>query len=119
MTNACFVGKKVNGTVGMIAAGLGAVLPAYILMSIATVLYQLVPQDGIILSILGAIRATSAAFLITAAYSIARYNLNNVVNIGIALVCFILTINLVSAPMLIVLAIVFGIILTYGRQVKK
>lgn len=120
LTNACFVGKKVNGTVGMIAAGLGAVLPAYILMSIATVLYQLVPQDGIILSILGAIRATSAAFLITAAYSIARYNLNNVVNIGIALVCFILTIfNLVSAPMLIVLAIVFGIILTYGRQVKK
>ena len=104
----------------MIAAGLGAVLPAYILMSIATVLYQLVPQDGIILSILGAIRATSAAFLITAAYSIARYNLNNVVNIGISLVCFILTIfNLVSAPMLIVLAIVFGIILTYGRQVKK
>ncbi len=36
LTNACFVGEKVNGKSGMLAAGLGAILPAFVLMLAAT-----------------------------------------------------------------------------------
>lgn len=112
LTNACFVGKKINGTRGMLVAGLGAVLPAYVLMSLATLLYQLIPQDGLVLSMLSAIRATSAAFLFVAAYSIARYSLTSRTTRWLALFCFVFTVlQLLSAPMLIFLAALAGVAL--------
>lgn len=120
LTNACFVGKKINGTNGMIFAGVGAILPAYILMSIATLLYQLVPQHGPILSALAAIRATSASFLFAAAYTVAKYNLKAKVNIIIALSCFVCTVlNLIGAPILILLSALIGILIIYTRKDKK
>lgn len=120
LTNACFVGKKINGTRGMIFAGVGAVLPAYILMSIATLLYQMLPQQGPMLSALVAVRATSASFLFAAAYTIARYNLKAKVNIIIALICFVCTaLNLIGAPILIVLSALIGVLIVFARKDKK
>ena len=120
LTNACFVGKKINGTTGMIFAGVGAILPAYVLMSIATLLYQLLPQQGPMLSALVAIRATSASFLFAAAYTIAKYNLKSKINIIIALFCFGCTVlNLIGAPILIVLSILLGVLIGYTRKGKK
>ena len=72
LTNACFVGKKINGTNGMIFAGIGAILPAYILMSLATLLYQMLPQQGPVLSPLTAVRATSASFLFPPQFTLNR-----------------------------------------------
>lgn len=120
LTNACFVGKKINGTPGMLAAGFGAILPAFVLMSVATGLYQSLPQQGVILSILAAIRAASAAFLFSAAYSLARYNLRDVTTILLAVGCFLLTLfNLVSAPLLIIAAGVVGILTTLFKTGAK
>ncbi|WP_127849965.1 chromate transporter [Lacticaseibacillus hulanensis] len=117
LTNACFIGKKVNGRSGMIFAGLGAVLPAFVLMSLATTAYQLVPKEGIALSILGAIRAASAAFLFSAAYSLARYNLSDKLSVLLALGCFLLTVlSVASAPTLIIGAAVVGITSTFVKR---
>lgn len=120
LTNACFVGKKINGAIGMIFAGIGAILPAYVLMSIATLLYQLMPQQGPMLSALVAIRATSASFLFAAAYTIAKYNLKDGINIIIALFCFACTVlNLIGAPILIVLSALLGVLIVYAGKDKK
>ncbi|ERL65115.1 chromate transporter [Schleiferilactobacillus shenzhenensis] len=117
LTNACFLGKKINGTKGMIAAGIGAILPAFVLMLAATIAYQLIPQKGVIISIMAAIRAASAAFLFSAAYSLARYNLRDAASILLALACFLLTVfNLASAPTLIVAAAVVGILLSVTKR---
>lgn len=120
LTNACFVGKKINGTSGMLLAGAGAILPAYVLMSIATLLYQLLPRQGPILSALAAVRATSASFLFAAAYTIAKYNLKAKANIIIALFCFICTVlHLIGAPILIILSALIGILIVYTGKDKK
>lgn len=120
LTNACFVGKKINGASGMIFAGIGAVLPAYALMSIAAMLYQLLPQQGPMFSALVAIRATSASFLFAAAYTIAKFNLKSRVNICIASSCFICTVlNLIEAPILIVLSALLGVFILHKRKDKK
>ena len=104
----------------MIFAGIGAILPAYILMSIATLLYQMLPQQGAVLSALTAVRATSASFLFAAAYTIAKYSLKDKVNIIIALICFICTVlNLVKAPVLIVVSALIGIFIIFTRKDKK
>lgn len=111
LTNACFVGRKVNGRSGMFWAGFGAILPAFVLMLLATMLYQLIPQHGVTLAIMSAIRAASAAFLFSAAYSLARYNLRDWVSILLALFCLVATLfSLASAPTLIIIAAVIGII---------
>lgn len=120
LTNACFVGKKINGTSGMFFAGVGAILPAYVLMSIATLLYQLLPKQGPILNALVAIRATSASFLFAAAYTIAKYNLKAKVDILIALSCFVCTVlNIIETPILIVLSALIGVFIVYTRKDKK
>ena len=120
LNNACFVGKKINGNSGMFFAGIGAILPAYVLMTIATILYQFIPQQGPVLSALTAVRATSASFLFAAAFTIAKYNLKAKTNIILALFCFICTaFNFIGAPILILLCALFGIIMTYVRGNKK
>lgn len=117
LTNACFVGEKVNGKSGMLAAGLGAILPAFVLMLAATIGYQHVPQSGVFLSIMSAIRAASAAFLFSAAYGLARYNLKDPLNLAIAVGCLLATLfNLLSAPTLIILAGVIGLISARPRK---
>lgn len=120
LTNAFLVGRKINGRAGMFAAGLGAILPAFILMSLATTAYQMIPQSGVTLSILSAVRAASAAFLFSAAYSLAKFNLTDWVTITVALVCFGLTaFSLVSAPTIIVGAGILGVALTAQKRRAK
>ncbi|MFA5560674.1 MAG: chromate transporter [Acholeplasmataceae bacterium] len=117
VTNASFIGKKVNGTSGMFIAAFAAILPAFVFMLIATVLYQLLPKEGPIYYGLSAIRAISAAFIFSAALTIAKLNLKNIYNILIAFICFIAIIfGLLDAIWLIIIAIVVGILLSFKQK---
>lgn len=118
LTNAYLVGKKINGTSGMLVAGFGAILPAFVLMSAATALYQQLPQTGVILSILTGVRAASAGLLFSAAFTLARYNLRDRWSLLLAFICLALTLfNLLSAPSLIILAALVGLLM--GRRQQK
>jgi chromate transporter len=69
------------------------------------------------LAIMSAIRAASAAFLFSAAYSLARYNLRDWASILLALLCLVATLfSLASAPTLIIIAAVLGIIGGYRKR---
>lgn len=111
LNNAFLVGKKINGVAGMAFAGLAAVLPAYVFMAIAALLYNLIPKSGPVVAAMTGVRAASAAFLFAAAYTTARYNLKSIVNIFIAILCFILTLfSLLDVPVLIVLSALIGVL---------
>lgn len=119
MTNACFVGKKINGPQGMLLAGLGAILPAYLLMTLATLLYQLLPQDGPILLALTAVRATSASFLFAAAYTIAQYSIKEKIGAFLAIISFFLIIfQLVGAPWIVLTAGLIGLIVAKRKEIN-
>ncbi|HHT99334.1 MAG TPA: chromate transporter [Acholeplasma sp.] len=119
INNACFVGKKINGYSGMFIAALSAILPAFIFMLIATVLYALLPKDGPIYFALSAIRAISAAFIFSAALTIAKHNLKSIINILMAIFCFACTIfGLLGALELIVIAVVIGLYTAFRTRKK-
>lgn len=111
LNTAFLIGKRTNGVAGMLFAGLGAILPAFVLMSVATAFYQLMPKIGPLLWALTGVRATSAAFLFAAAYSIARFNLKTPLLKGIALFALIFAAtNLISVPLILVIAAVLGML---------
>lgn len=120
LTNACFVGRKVNGWSGMFFAGFGAILPAYLLMSLATFFYQFIPASGPMFQALVAVRATSASFLFVACYSLTQFNIHNKRALMLALLAFTLTFfQIISAPFLIILGIAGGIISKLSKERKN
>ena len=117
--NACFVGKKVNGVSGMIIASISTIIPAFVFMLLGTILFELLPkEDGAVFYALAAVRAISASFIFSAAFTIARHNLKNVNNILLAIICFSFAVlNLIDTVYLIIFAIIFGLIITlFGRK---
>ena len=69
---ASFVGRRAAGTKGMLAAGFGATISAFVLMIVATVLLQLIPQQGPVAGAFRGIRAASAALVLSAAFTLGR-----------------------------------------------
>ena len=119
ITNACFVGKKINGLSGMFFASLGAIFPAYFFMLIATILFHIIPKEGPVTYALTAVRAASSSFLFAAAFTISKYNLKTKTNQIIAISCFFLTIfNLLGAPVLIIGTALAGFLLSYAGKEK-
>lgn len=108
---ACFVGKKVNGWSGMCMAALGSILPAFVLMLLATILYAYLPQEGPVQFAFEGIRAASAALVLAAAVTLGKYNLKNGYAWTIMVVSFLLIVvcNL-QAPLVIIGAGIFGIV---------
>lgn len=106
---ATFVGRYVAGTIGMIVAGIGSTISAFVLMLIATILLQYVPNEGPLAGAFRGIRAASAAFILSAAYTLGRHNIKN--NFGIILMiasfCLLVFAN-VSAPVVILIAGIAG-----------
>lgn len=73
ITTACLLGNKVNGKVGKFFACLGAVTPVLIIMTVLTVLFQMLPQEGVIFYALSAVRATAGVFILEAVFDMAPH----------------------------------------------
>lgn len=102
---ATLVGRKAAGVRGMLAAGFGAIIPAFVLMMAATALVRLVPQSGPLWGAMRGVRAASAALLLAAAFSLGRYNLKDVFSVLLMLAGFVLVVFANwGAPLVILLA---------------
>ncbi|OCN05227.1 hypothetical protein A4S06_02255 [Erysipelotrichaceae bacterium MTC7] len=118
LNSACFVGKKSNGISGMIAAALGSILPAFVFMLLATILYAYIPQEGPLQTAFVGIRASAVAFIFAAAISIGQHALNHKVNWLIMILSFLVIVVFnFQAPYVILFAGIFGII--YYSYIKK
>jgi len=85
---ATFVGKRTAGIPGMLAAGLGATISAFALMIAATIILNIIPQEGPIAGAFRGIRAASAALILSAAFTLGRHNIKSVFSVIIMLASF-------------------------------
>lgn len=106
---ASFVGKKVAGNIGMLIAGFGATISAFVIMIIAAILASQVPEEGMIAGAFRGIIAASSAFVLSAAYTLGRYNLKGIFGWIIMILSFIFVLFLnISSPYIILIAGVVG-----------
>ena len=117
---AALVGRHAAGTPGMLAAGFGAILPAFALMVLATILAKMIPQQGRLLSAMRGIRAASAALVLSAAFSLGRYNLKDAFSVILMIAAFMLIVlgNL-GAPIIVVLSGAAGRIYQRIRRYRE
>lgn len=115
---ASFVGRRVAGTVGMLVAGFGATISAFVLMLIATILMQYIPAAGPVMGAMRCIRAASSALILSAAFSLGRHNLKSAFAIIVMITVLMLVVFLnISAPLVVLLAGCAGYI--YQRIVSR
>ena len=120
---ACFVGRRSAGTIGMLAASLGATVSAFVLMLAATIAMQFVPQAGPVMGAMRGIRAASAALILSAAFSLGAHNIKSVFTAIMMLVAFsaVLLFN-IGTPLVVIGAGIVGYIymrLTTKKEEKK
>ncbi len=87
---ASFVGRRAAGTAGMLVASFGATLSAFAVMILATVLLNLIPREGPLYGAFEAIRAASAALILSAAFSLGKHNLKDAFSVVLMLAAFFL-----------------------------
>ena len=115
---AIFVGRRVGGRAGTLAAAVGATLSAFVLMIAATVLLHLIPQKGPVIGAMQGVRAASSAFILSAAFTLGRNNLKTYFDVILMLGVFVLVLfGKVSAPLLVLAAGVAGYL--YQRKRLK
>jgi len=85
---ATFVGRRAAGTLGMLAAGFGATVSAFALMIAATILLNIIPQQGPVAGAFRGIRAASAALIFAAAFTLGRHNIKTVFSVIVMLAAF-------------------------------
>ncbi|HBM74391.1 MAG TPA: hypothetical protein DD429_02405 [Clostridiaceae bacterium] len=117
---ATLVGRRAAGVVGMLAAGFGAILPAFVFMLLATILAKMIPQQGRFLGAMRGIRAASAALVLSAAFSLGRYNLKSTFAVIVMIAALLLVVlgNL-GAPVIIVLSGVTGYIYQHIKRYQE
>ncbi len=115
---ATLVGRRAAGAWGMLAAGIGAILPAFALMVLAVVLMALIPQSPRFVSAMRGVRAASAALVLSAAFSLGRHNIKTTFSVIVMIAAFMLVIwGNVGAPVVIVLAGLAGLL--YQRILRR
>lgn len=112
---ASFVGKQAAGFAGMMAAAVGSTISAFVIMIAATIAIQLIPQTGPVIGAMSAIRAASAALVLSAAFSLGAHNLKTLYARIVMILSFVLVFILnVSTPIVVLLSALAGLVY-YGR----
>ena len=117
---ATLVGRHTAGVPGMLSAGVGAILPAFVFMVLATILVHIIPQQGPLLGAMQGIRAASAALVLSAAFSLGRHNLRNAFAILVMIAAFMLVvIGNIGAPLIVVLSGIAGYLYQRIRRCRE
>jgi chromate transporter len=102
---ASFVGRYAGGVAGMLVAGFGATISAFVLMIVATILLRFVPEGGPVAGAFRAIRAASAALVLSAAFTLGQHNIKSIFSVILMLAAFTAVVFLnISAPIVVLLA---------------
>ena len=110
---ACFVGRHAAGTLGMLVAGFGATVSAFVLMLAATIATQYIPQSGPAMGAMRCIRAASSALVLSAAFTLGAHSLKSAFAVIVMLTAFVSVFFFgVSTPLVVIAAGAVG----YGNQ---
>lgn len=86
---AVFIGSQCAGLPGAIAAGLGALLPAFGFMLLATIFFAYLPKGAVVQGALRGIRITSAALILYTAFSMGKRILKDAFSVVVMLLSFV------------------------------
>ena len=115
---ACFVGRRVAGVPGMVAASIGATFSAFVLMVAATIATQYIPQTGPAVGAMNCIRAASSALVLSAAFTLGARNIKSAFSVVLLMAAFTSVLFLkISTPMIVIAAGVVGYL--YQRFAKR
>ena len=104
-----FVGRRVAGTVGMLAASFGATISAFAFMLAATIAIQFIPQSGPVIGAMLCVRAASSAMILAAAFTLGAHNIKSAFSVIVMLAAFSCVVFLkIGAPFIILGAGVIG-----------
>ena len=116
---ACFIGRHAAGTAGMLIAGIGATISAFVIMLFATVAIQLIPQIGPLVGAMRCIRAASAALILSAAFSLGAHTLKSAFAVTVMLASFVSIIFLhIETPLVVLGAGIIGYIYQHFFKMK-
>jgi chromate transporter len=108
---ASFVGYSAAGIIGMLVAGLGAVFSSFVLIVNATIMIQRVAHECALSAACRGIRAASSALILSAAFSLGRYNLKSRFAVIVMISAFMMVaFGQVSALFVVIMAGVAGYI---------
>ncbi len=114
---ATYVGYKLQKFWGAIFATLGVITPSFVIIIILSVLASAFAQNGTVIFVMQALRATAAALIFSAAYSIARRTIKDFFGVFVAFVSFVLVVFLkLQVYFVILVAIALGILFKYKRK---
>ena len=117
---ACFVGRRAAGTPGMLAASLGASISAFVLMLVATIAIQYIPQTGPAMGAIQGVRVASAALVLSVAFTLGANNIKSAFSVILMLAAFVSIIFLnISVPLIVIGAGVIGYLYERLSQRKK
>lgn len=117
---ASFVGRRVAGTKGMLVASFGAIVSAFALMVLATILLNLIPREGPLYGAFEGIRAASSALILAAAFSLGRHNLKNLFSVALMLAAFFVTLFTgIPVPLVVLGGAVAGVVYARIAVAKK
>lgn len=90
VNSAIFIGNRVSGATGAIAAALGTILPAFISIILILTLLTNLSANVYVEKVFGGIKAASAALILLAAIKLGKSGIKDKVGYVIAIISFIL-----------------------------
>ena len=109
INSAVYIGMKVAGVPGAIAAAAGAVTPPFtVILVIASLFPHLDPKNRYLLGVFAGIRAAVTGMILVTGCRMFRRTVKSPLEIAVVLVFFVLAIMKVSPALLILAAVPFG-----------
>lgn len=113
VNSAVFIGWKVAGLPGALAASLGAVLPSFLVILLIAVFFpHLDPQQPVLLGIFAGVRAAVTGMVAVTAINMAKNTVKSIPDGMAALAVLVLVLWGINPVWLILLSIPYGILLT-------
>ncbi|MCQ2378696.1 MAG: chromate transporter [Victivallaceae bacterium] len=117
---AVYVGMKVAGFFGALAALLGAVLPSFtVILLIAVFFPRLDPHNALLVGVFPGVRAAVAALIVSTAFRMTKKVCRGAFEIALGAAVLILVLNRVNPGLLIVSSIPFGLLARKIRLQKE
>ncbi len=112
----CLIGHKMAGRRGVTAAVVGAILPAFSLMLLATMAYVIIPQEGLLSFIFLGVRAASSSAVAVAGITMLNHLNRNALNLTLVILSLIaILVFKVSSPVVVLVAGLLGLFVLRGR----
>ncbi len=120
INTATFIGYKLRGISGGIAATLGMAAPSVVIITLIAMFFENFANNTIVQHAFGGIRIMVVALIATTVYDLAKKAIKDVVGMLIFVVgFFLLILTPISTVWIIIAAALLGVLVNYKRKAEK